>query len=192
MAGPLVKRGAETLVKPVTKAATKPLVKRGAETLTELAREIVRCADAKNITIGAAESCTGGMVAAALTSVPGSSEVFKGAVVSYVNEVKVALLDVKGETLLKEGAVSEKVALEMARGARKALFVDYAVSITGVAGPGGGSARKPVGTVWIAVVGNREERAMLHRFVGTREQIRLASAETALQKLLLFIQDTVR
>lgn len=170
----------------------KPLFKRGAEATSELAQEIIKRADAKNITIGTAESCTGGMVAAALTSVPGASEVFTGAVVSYTNEVKVALLDVKSETLLKEGAVSEKVALEMARGARKALCVDYAVSITGVAGPGGGSARKPVGTVWIAVVGGKEERAMLHRFAGTREQIRLASTEAALQKLLLFIQDTVR
>jgi nicotinamide-nucleotide amidase len=160
--------------------------------MAELAQELVRLADAKNITLGTAESCTGGMVASALTSVPGSSEVFKGAIVSYANEVKVALLGVKSETLLKEGAVSEKVALEMVQGVRKALFVDYAVSITGVAGPGGGSARKPVGTVWIAVAGNKEERAMLHRFTGTREQIRLASAEAALQKLLLFIQDTVR
>jgi PncC family amidohydrolase len=170
----------------------KPLAKRGFEALTDLAREVVKFADAKNIAIGTAESCTGGMVAAALTSVPGSSEVFKGAVVSYANEVKAAVLGVKSETLLKEGAVSEKVALEMAQGARKVLFADYAVSITGVAGPGGGSARKPVGTVWIAVVSNKEERAMLHRFAGTREQIRLASAEAALQKLLLFIQDTVR
>jgi PncC family amidohydrolase len=168
------------------------MAKRGLESLADLAQELVKLADAKNITIGTAESCTGGLVAAALTAVPGSSEVFKGAVVSYANEVKVALLNVKSETLLKEGAVSEKVALEMARGACKALFTDYAVSITGVAGPGGGSARKPIGTVWIAVVGNREERAMLHRFTGTREQIRLASAETALQKLLLFVQDRVR
>jgi PncC family amidohydrolase len=168
------------------------MAKRGLEALADIAREIVELADAKNISIGAAESCTGGMVAAALTSVPGSSEVFKGAIVSYANEVKVALLDVKSETLYKEGAVSEKVALEMAQGARKALYVDYAVSITGVAGPGGGSARKPVGTVWIAVTNNREERAMLHRFTGTREQIRVASTEAALQKLQLFIQDTVR
>jgi PncC family amidohydrolase len=170
----------------------KALGKRGMDALTELAQEVVRLADAKNITIGAAESCTGGMVAAALTSVPGASEVFKGAVVSYANEVKVAALDVKGETLLKEGAVSEAVALEMVRGAQRVLFADYAVSTTGVAGPGGGSARKPVGTVWIAVAGNREERAMLHRFAGTREQIRLAATEAALQKLLLFIQDTAR
>jgi nicotinamide-nucleotide amidase len=132
------------------------------------------------------------MVSAALTSVPGASEVFKGAVVSYTNEVKVALLGVMSESLLKEGAVSEKVALEMVAGARKALYVDYAVSVTGVAGPGGGSARKPVGSVWIAVAGKRDARALLHRFEGTREQIRLAAAEAALQKLLLFIQDTTR
>jgi PncC family amidohydrolase len=168
------------------------MAKRGLDALEALAQELVRLADEKNITIGAAESCTGGMVAAALTSVPGASEVFKGAVVSYTNEVKAALLGVRSETLLKEGAVSEKVALEMARGALKALYADYAVSITGVAGPGGGSARKPVGTVWIAVANKREERAMLHRFTGTREQVRLASTEAALQKLSLFVQDTVR
>ncbi|MDR1082617.1 MAG: CinA family protein [Coriobacteriales bacterium] len=166
--------------------------KRGLESLTDVARELIKLADEKNISIGTAESCTGGMVATALTAVPGSSEVFKGAIVSYANEVKVALLDVQGETLLKEGAVSEKVALEMARGARKALYADYTVSITGVAGPGGGSARKPVGTVWIAVAKNKEERALLHRFTGTREQIRLASAEAALQKLLLFVQDMAK
>jgi PncC family amidohydrolase len=168
------------------------MARHNLESLTDIAQEVVRLADAKNISIGAAESCTGGMVAAALTSVPGSSEVFKGAIVSYANEVKAALLEVKSETLLKEGAVSEKVALEMVHGVRKALYVDYAVSITGVAGPGGGSVRKPVGTVWIAVAGNREERAMLHRFTGTREQIRLASTAAALQMLSLFIQDTGR
>ncbi|MDR3037242.1 MAG: CinA family protein [Coriobacteriales bacterium] len=168
------------------------MTKRGTEGLKELATEIVKLADAKNITIGAAESCTGGMVASTLTSVPGSSEVFKGAIVSYANEVKVALLGVLGETLLKSGAVSEEVALQMARGARRALNVDYAVSVTGVAGPGGGSVRKPVGLVWIAVASAKEERSLLHRFAGTREQIRLAATETALQKLLLFIQDTVR
>jgi PncC family amidohydrolase len=168
------------------------MAKRDLDALTGLAREIIDLADAKNVSLGVAESCTGGMVSAVLTSVPGASEVLKGAVVSYTNEVKVSLLGVRSESLLKEGAVSEKVALEMVQGARKALFADYAVSITGVAGPGGGSARKPVGTVWIAVANKREERALLHRFTGTREQIRLGATEAALQKLLLFVQDTVR
>jgi PncC family amidohydrolase len=162
------------------------------EGLTGLAEEVIRLCDAKNASVCTAESCTGGMVAAALTSVPGASEVFRGSVVSYANDVKVDLLGVTNEALLKEGAVSERVALEMARGARRAISADYAVSTTGVAGPGGGSERKPVGTVWIAVVGKRDERALLHRFTGTRAQIRLAATEAALQKLLLFIQDSVR
>ena len=166
------------------------MAKRELSDLKGLAEEIIKLADRRNITISAAESCTGGMVSAALTSIPGASEVFKGAVVSYANDVKVGLLGVGGDTLLKEGAVSEPVALQMAAGASKAMFSDYAVSITGVAGPGGGSKRKPVGMVWIAVVGNCEERAMLHRFTGKRDEIQLAAAEAALQKLLLFIQDT--
>ncbi len=102
-------------------------------------------------TLATAESCTGGYLAHLITSVAGSSDYFKGSVVSYANEIKENILGVKPETLLAHGAVSEQTVKEMAAGARQLLGVDYAVSVSGIAGPAGGSAEKPVGTTWIAV-----------------------------------------
>lgn len=156
--------------------------------LTEAAAELFACARTHAITIGTAESCTGGMVASSLASLPGVSEVFKGAVISYANEVKTALLGVEADTLSKEGAISEEVALQMAEGARAALMVDFAVSTTGIAGPDGGSEGKPVGTVWIAVAGKGKRSATLHHFSGTRNEIRQAATKAALQNLSQFIQ----
>lgn len=103
------------------------------------------------LTVGAAESCTGGLISATITSVPGSSEYFKGGIVSYDNEVKINVLGVKKETLAEHGAVSEATVLQMVEGVQKILKTDIAVATTGIAGPGGGSAEKPVGTIWIAV-----------------------------------------
>ncbi|MCE6987904.1 competence/damage-inducible protein A [Dyadobacter sp. CY323] len=103
-----------------------------------------------NATVGTAESCTGGFVANQITSVPGSSRYYEGSVVSYSNEVKMNVLGVSGETLEAFGAVSEQTAKEMAEGARKLLNTTFAISTTGIAGPDGGTAEKPVGTVWIA------------------------------------------
>lgn len=104
----------------------------------------------KNLTVSTAESCTGGSIAAKLTSVPGSSDYFKGGIVAYSNEIKESLLGVSSETLKKQGAVSEETVIEMVKGAMKALKTDCAVSTSGIAGPGGGTKEKPVGTVWIA------------------------------------------
>ncbi|MBK6935927.1 MAG: nicotinamide-nucleotide amidohydrolase family protein [Chitinophagaceae bacterium] len=106
---------------------------------------------AKNKTMGTAESCTGGYIAHLVTSVPGSSAYFKGTVVSYANEIKEDLLDVKRKTLDSVGAVSEETAVEMVNGALKILNTDYAIAVTGIMGPDGGSEEKPVGTVWIAI-----------------------------------------
>jgi nicotinamide-nucleotide amidase len=103
-----------------------------------------------NATVGTAESCTGGFVANQITSVPGASQYFQGSVVSYSNEVKVNVLGVSPQTLEAFGAVSEQTAREMAEGARKVLNTTFAISTTGIAGPDGGTAEKPVGTVWIA------------------------------------------
>lgn len=103
------------------------------------------------LTISAAESCTGGLVSFTITSVPGSSEYFKGSIVSYNNDVKINVLGVKNETLEEHGAVSEATVLQMVEGVQKILKTDLAVATTGIAGPGGGSAEKPVGTIWIAV-----------------------------------------
>ena len=173
----------EKVSKAVDEAMTRQL-----EPVCEIASELIGLAQDQALTIGTAESCTGGMIAAALTSVPGSSEVFKGSVVSYSNEIKIALLGVDGDTLSRNGAVSEEVALQMAQGARRALNVDVAVSSTGIAGPGGGSAEKPVGTVWIAVSGDYGQAASRYHFKGGRDQVREATVRAALQDLKAFVQ----
>lgn len=105
----------------------------------------------KKMSLSTAESCTGGGVAALVTSVPGSSEYFKGGIVAYSNEVKMRLLGVSPEMLEKHGAVSRETVIEMVRGAMKTLKTDCAVATSGVAGPGGGTPEKPVGTIWMAV-----------------------------------------
>jgi nicotinamide-nucleotide amidase len=120
------------------------------------------------------------MIAASLTSVPGASEVFKGAIVSYANADTQHSLGVTAATLQGCGAVSEQTALQMAAGAREALAVDLAVATTGIAGPDGGSAEKPVGTVWIAVATPLKTSAHLHHFQGDREQVRSQATRAAL------------
>jgi nicotinamide-nucleotide amidase len=133
--------------------------------------------------IGFAESCTGGRLSAAWAEVPGVSDVFSGSVVSYSNEVKKELLEVQEKSLKEEGAVSQKVALEMAKGLRKKLKVDWALAITGIAGPTGGSAEKPVGTVWFAIAGPKFEGVQKKNFTGERVTIQQASVEFATQWL---------
>ncbi|OKZ09703.1 MAG: competence protein [Bacteroides oleiciplenus] len=121
--------------------------------LEEIVGELLR---EKKLSLSTAESCTGGSIAALVTSVPGSSAYFNGGIVAYSNEVKMALLHVSAETLEKYGAVSRETVTEMARGAMKALKTDCAVATSGIAGPGGGSREKPVGTVWIAAAYKNE------------------------------------
>ncbi|MBC8594383.1 CinA family nicotinamide mononucleotide deamidase-related protein [Oscillospiraceae bacterium N12] len=110
----------------------------------------------KNLTVSTAESCTGGSIAARLTSVPGSSEYFKGGIVAYSNEVKEELLHVSSVTLQERGAVSEETVIEMVKGAMDTLKTNCAVATSGIAGPGGGTKEKPVGTVWIAAAYKKE------------------------------------
>lgn len=110
----------------------------------------------KKLSLSTAESCTGGGVAAAITSVAGSSEYFMGGIVAYSNDVKVSLLHVSSETLEKYGAVSRETVMEMAAGAMNTLKTDCAIATSGIAGPGGGSLEKPVGTIWIAVAYKKE------------------------------------
>lgn len=112
--------------------------------------EIGELLKAKNLSLSTAESCTGGGIAALITSVPGSSEYFNGGIVAYSNEIKKDLLHVSAETLAKYGAVSRETVIEMVKGAMKTLKTDCAVATSGIAGPGGGTPEKPVGTVWIA------------------------------------------
>jgi PncC family amidohydrolase len=136
-------------------------------------------------TIGTAESCTGGLVMHRLTNIPGSSDYALGGIVAYSNAVKQSLLHVRSETLIAYGAVSEQTAAEMAAGAREALGVDVAVSITGIAGPGGGTAEKPVGLTYIGLNAGDDVRIVeRHIWSGDRESIKAASAEAALQLVL--------
>ncbi len=139
-----------------------------------------RLLKAKGLTLSAAESCTGGLLSSLITDVPGSSDYFIGSVVAYGNEVKIDKLGVRPATLKRYGAVSGQTAREMALGVKEALKTDASVSITGIAGPGGGSARKPVGTVFICVF--CEERLIVKRFLfeGGRRSIKKQSALAAL------------
>jgi nicotinamide-nucleotide amidase len=152
----------------------------------ELVRRVLDACRARGLKVATAESCTGGMVAAALTDLAGSSDVFERGFVTYSNEAKQELLGVSAETISRHGAVSEETAREMASGALVRSRADIAVSITGVAGPGGGSEEKPVGLVWFAVAA-RGEDAQSHRklFPGEgRAAIRAAATQYALELLL--------
>ena len=123
----------------------------------------------RGLTLAVAESCSGGAVAARITTVPGASRVLRGGVVAYCNSVKVGLLGVDAEVLVKDGAVSERVALQMARGARDRLGADVGVATTGIAGPGGGTPEKPVGTVWLAYADAETSHAVGLRFTPDRD-----------------------
>jgi len=133
-------------------------------------------------TVATAESCTGGLIAKRLTDVPGASSVYLGSCVTYANSAKEALVGVKHETLEKYGAVSEQTATEMARGVKKALGADIGISTTGIAGPGGGTPEKPVGTVWVGISSEKGDRAVLLRLSPRRERsyLRTLAASNAL------------
>ncbi|HSD82824.1 MAG TPA: CinA family protein [Anaerolineae bacterium] len=139
------------------------------------------------LTLATAESCTGGLIGHRLTEVPGSSEYFLGGIIAYSNEIKERMLGVSHGTLEKHGAVSVETAIEMAHGARRVLQTDIAVSVTGIAGPGGGTADKPIGLTYIAVAAANYER--VERFVwdSDRSGNKWASSEAALQ----MVQDYV-
>ncbi|MBX9802889.1 MAG: CinA family protein [Caulobacteraceae bacterium] len=150
-----------------------------------LARQVIETAAARGLTLATAESCTGGLVAAALTAVPGSSAVVERGFVTYSNAAKTELLGVPADLIETRGAVSEAVARAMAEGAVTHSRARVAVSVTGVAGPGGGSADKPVGLVHFGAVGPAGAVHVAHRFGNPgREEVRLASVRVALQLLL--------
>jgi nicotinamide-nucleotide amidase len=137
----------------------------------------------RGLTLATAESCTGGLLGGRLTEAAGSSAYYLGGVVSYGNQAKRELLGVRAGSLERWGAVSDCVAREMAQGARKALHSDVALATTGVAGPGGGTAEKPVGLVYIALAYEGGEVVLERRLVGERESVRAMTVETALDLL---------
>ena len=144
---------------------------------------MVRLYEASGLKCATAESCTGGLAGSMITDVPGSSAIYLGGGVSYSNSVKERVLNVSGATLAKYGAVSEECAAEMAKGVRLLTGADVAVSTTGIAGPGGGSADKPVGLVCFAVSTSAGTRAEKVVFAGSRERIREQAAVHALGML---------
>jgi PncC family amidohydrolase len=156
----------------------------------EIAQLIKECQTQSGelLTVGTVESGTGGRIADRITNVPGSSDYFKGSVVSYSNEVKMNLLGVKKETLENYGAVSEQTAIEMAQGGRKLLNVDICISDTGIAGPSGGSPEKPVGLFYIGLATRDESLSQKQIFPGNREENKRDAAEAALNMLKQYLK----
>lgn len=143
-------------------------------------REIVEKLIEKNIVVATAESCTGGMISSVITDVPGSSSIFGYGMVTYSNEAKTAILGVKEDTLKAFGAVSKETATEMAFGLKKVSGADVAVSVTGIAGPGGGSVEKPVGLVYMGLAYGDDIFVKKNLFHGDRDEIRKQTVNTAL------------
>jgi PncC family amidohydrolase len=142
----------------------------------------------RGLRLATAESCTGGLIADRITDVPGSSDYFLGGFVAYAYEAKVASLGVSWDTLQKFGAVSRETVLEMARGARTALGADIAISVSGIAGPGGGLPEKPVGTTWIGVVTSGSEQAQVYYWEGNRRENKERSADAAMKFAIEFLE----
>lgn len=153
--------------------------------LRDLAEQLGECMMSKGMKLAAAESCTGGWLAKIITDIPGSSSWFVASVVSYSNDAKHSLLDVSADTLTEFGAVSGDTVLEMSDGLFAHTDADVAVSISGIAGPGGGSEDKPVGLVWLSW-GKRDKSVLANpfNFDGDREDVRRQSVKQALENLL--------
>ena len=158
------------------------------ESLTVLAERAGEALARRGWTASTAESCTGGWVAKALTDVAGSSGWFGTGFVTYSNAAKRTLLSVRAETLERQGAVSEAVVTQMAEGARRLAEADVAVAISGIAGPGGGTDEKPVGTVWFAWAGPDGVTAEQCRFDGDRDAVRRRSVARALEGLIALVE----
>lgn len=154
--------------------------------MTSLASEVIAALQGR--TLVTAESCTGGMIGAALTAVPGASEVYKGGIISYTNAVKQEVLGVSEEILQRYGAVSAWTAGAMASGVRKLLKTDYAISVTGLAGPGGDKFGHEVGTVFIGLESSRQSVVKQYHFSGNREEVRKQTVEAALRLLLEYVK----
>lgn len=157
----------------------------GKESLEEL---ILNFMSSKNLTVSTAESCTGGFIASKITNLSGSSKIFNGSVVSYANSIKTKILEIDASIIEQKGAVSLEVAELMAKNANRKLESDYCISTTGIAGPGGGSAEKPVGTVCIGIASKNSSNSFLYRFPGDRIRLKERFADMALLHLWQMIQ----
>ena len=157
-------------------------------TADTLAARVIGLAVERGLTLGAAESLTAGLICATLANIPGASRALMGGVVSYDPRVKHTLLGVSQAVIDGPGVVSEPCARQMAEGARRQLGVDIAVSATGLAGPGGGTAETPVGTVYLGCATAANTRAVQHTFTGDRQAVRAQSVEAALALLLETLQ----
>ena len=158
--------------------------------IQSLSQRVVDTARDKGVTLATAESLTGGGIGSAITAIPGSSDVFLGGITSYANEAKCDVLGVQADTLENFGAVSEQCALQMAEGARAQLNADIAVSVTGIAGPGGAVPGKPVGTVWMGVATPSDCTATLFTFEGDRKDVRKQTVSSALEGLIAAIEQS--
>jgi nicotinamide-nucleotide amidase len=157
---------------------------------TDLAAVVLGLLEERHASLATAESCTGGLISARLTAIPGSSRTYKGGIVAYDNDVKLGQLGVSADDLARDGAVSESVVRQMAEGAARALGADAAIAVTGIAGPDGGTETKKVGTVWIAIRWKDEVRVFTHVLPGDREDVRGRAAQWALDYLRRAITDT--
>lgn len=153
------------------------------ENLDELAARVIEIFREKGLSLALAESCTGGMIAETITNVAGASDIFYGSAVTYVNSAKEHILGVARETLEKHGAVSSECAAGMADGARRVYGADVAMSVTGIAGPGGGSEAKPVGTVWFGLATEDGVETFRRRFDGDRAAVRRQTVAEVLRRL---------
>jgi len=156
-----------------------------AEGDTTLEERVGQLLSERHRTLALAESCTGGLISHRITGIAGSSAYYLGGVTSYANDVKVKLLGVTPATLEKYGAVSQETALEMSHGIRERIGADFGLSVTGIAGPSGGTPEKPVGTVWISIAQAKNHEAKLFQFHGDRERIILGTSQAALNWLRL-------
>lgn len=152
--------------------------------ITSLAQSLKEHALSAKVTIATAESCTGGLIGGAITSMPGSSEYFLGGIISYANSVKSGVLGVPQSVLDTVGAVSRECAEAMANGASRVVHADIAVAVTGIAGPDGGSAEKPVGTVWFGLKTPKGTTTELKVFSGNRDSVREQTVINALKLLI--------
>ncbi len=157
----------------------------------DLAKQVIEAGKKKKLHLSTAESCTGGLIGAALTSIPGSSEVFEGGIISYLNDIKEQVLHVDEDDLRDHGAVSSEVAEEMAVGSRTVCQADIAVSVTGIAGPDGGVEGKPVGTVWFGIASDSYTHTFVRHFEGDRDVVRARTVQFALELYLCALSDSL-